>query len=667
MGLLSPWWLLAGALGAALPYWLHLLQQHKQDPVDFASTMLLERRTESTTYQRKLKYKALMALRLLILLLIAFAFAQPFLRKPPAILNAGNTLNIVVVDNSFSMREGDRLNVAKQEANSALSAGATSQVWSLGSHVSFLSQVTKDRAELTGGINSIGSTDEKSSFAELSRALRDASRSTGRPLKVTFITDAQKTALPPSFGDLSLEPGSEMKIVEVGRKLANYTIETVNAPKTLSDLTKAKVNATVAAFNAPAAKKTVVLKVNGKVLASKTVDVPENGRATVEFTGLDGPYGWLRGEVEISDSDALIEDNRFYFAVERADPRKVLLIEEQRGTRAGLYFKAALESSAQSFFAVEEMSAGAAASANLSNYAFVVLNDPGVNVKGIEGTLRKYVESGGAIWIAAGSQTGSMPAVPVAGFATSGSKVASRGTQRYFAPANVDPTFPSLRRTGRLEGVRFFQYVSMTAPEGSVIAARLEDGSPLLIEKKMGEGKVLVFASTFDNVANDLPVKPGFVPFVEQTADYLGRVEDRSSSFVVDSYLELRSDQKRASSVEVIGPKGDRVLTLKEAAAANTLRLTEAGFYDVRRENDRQELVAVNVDRRESVLDPVARENLQLWEQSGKGAASSSGAAGSTDTPAPEPQSFWWWAALLAFVTLLAESYLSARYLQVKA
>ena len=167
MGLLSPWWLLAGAVGAALPVWLHLLQQHKQDPVQFASTMLLERRTESTTYQRKLKYKLLMLLRLLLLLLIAFAFAQPFLSKPPAILNAGNTLNLIVVDNSFSMREGDRLSVARSEANSALPMAATAQIWSMGSHVSFLSPISKDRAELTGAINSIGPTDEKSSFASI--------------------------------------------------------------------------------------------------------------------------------------------------------------------------------------------------------------------------------------------------------------------------------------------------------------------------------------------------------------------------------------------------------------------------------------------------------------------------------------------------------------------
>ncbi|MBZ2183575.1 MAG: BatA domain-containing protein [Bryobacter sp.] len=666
MGLLSPWWLLAGAVGAMLPVWLHLLQQHKQDPVEFASTMLLERRTESTTYQRRIKYRLLMALRLLIVLFIALAFAQPFLRKPPALLNAANTLHIVVVDNSFSMREGDRLDAARRAANSALPSAATAQIWSFGSHVSYLTQNSTDRTEWTAAISSIGPSDEKSSFAELARALRDTARSQGRPLRVTFITDAQRSALPPSFGDLGLEPGTQLKVIDIGRKLPNYTVEAVNAPRTVSDPAKARIHATIAAFNAPAARKTVALKVNGKTLKTLTVDVPENGRASAEFTGLDGPYGWLRGEVEITDADALPGDNRFLFAVERSDPRKVLLIDEQRGSRAGLYLKAALEAGAESFFTVEEMSPGAAANARLSNYAFVILHDPGINTKGSESALKSYVEGGGAILLAAGPQTGALPAIPVAGFPVNGSRVASRGTQRFFSPANVDPTYPSLRRAGRLDGVRFFQYVAADPGPDALVAARLEDGSPLLVEKKIGEGRILVFTSAFDNAGNDLPVKPSFVPLIEQTAAYLGRVEDRSSSFVVDSYLDLRSDQKRASSVEVIGPRGERALSLKEAATASTLRLLEAGFYDVRRENDRQELIAVNVDRRESVLDPAGRENLELWEKSGS-PTPASGPTPSTDSPAPDPQSYWWWAALLAFLVLLAETLVSARYLQVKA
>ncbi len=670
MGLLSPWWLVAGALGAALPIWLHLLQQHKQDPFPFASTMFFERRTESTTYQRRLKYKWLMALRVLLLLLLALAFAQPFLRKPPAILNASNALQLLVVDTSFSMREGGRIAAAKEQATRAIPSGGQTQVWGVGSRVAILSPMTNDRTELAGAIASVTAGDEKSSFAELARSIRDTARSSGRAVKVNFYTDAQRTALPPSFADLSLDAGTELKVIDVGRKLPNYTVETVNAPRTASDLSKAKVNAVVTGFNAPAAKLNVALKVNGKVTATKQVDVPENGRTNVEFTGFDGPYGWLRGEVEITDLDALSGDNRFYFTVERADPRKVLFVDEQRSGRAALYFKAALGASAQALFQIEEMSMAAAANATLANYAFVVLNDPGINAKSFEGVLKRYVESGGAVLIAAGPQTAALPLVPVAGLKVNGSQLASRNTQRYFAAAQVDPTYPSLRRAGRLEGVRFFEAAKIEAVNGPgvLVAAKLEDGSPLLIEKRLGEGKAIVFASTLDNVANDFPVKPNFVPFVEQTAAYLGRVEEKSTAFPVDSYLDLRADQARAGSVEVIGPKGERALTLQESTTAASLRLSEAGFYDVRRANGRQELVAVNIDRRESDLEPVGRENLELWEASGKtgGLGQTSQAGLGAEAPPPDNQSFWWWVALLAALTLTAEQVFSARYLQAR-
>jgi hypothetical protein len=38
---------------------------------------------------------------------------------------------------------------------------------------------------------------------------------------------------------------------------------------------------------------------------------------------------------------------------------------------------------------------------------------------------------------------------------------------------------------------------------------------------------VQVFASTFDNIGNDFPLHSSFLPFVEQTARYLGRQHDR--------------------------------------------------------------------------------------------------------------------------------------------
>ena len=78
----------------------------------------------------------------------------------------------------------------------------------------------------------------------------------------------------------------------------------------------------------------------------------------------------------------------------------------------------------------------------------------------------------------------------------------------------------------------------------------------MLLEKKIGEGRVLLFASGLDNLTNDFPLHPVFVPFVEQTARYLSGTENRSGSRLVDSFLELRTAKEQAVGVEVIDPDG---------------------------------------------------------------------------------------------------------------
>src|SRR5262249_60856034 len=81
----------------------------------------------------------------------------------------------------------------------------------------------------------------------------------------------------------------------------------------------------------------------------------------------------------------------------------------------------------------------------------------------------------------------------------------------------LDAAHPALRDTKRFAGVKFFRYAPWDAAEANVLA-RLADGSPLLTEQTVGSGRVLVLASPFDNIWNDLPVHPVFVPFVAESA-----------------------------------------------------------------------------------------------------------------------------------------------------
>jgi hypothetical protein len=190
----------------------------------------------------------------------------------------------------------------------------------------------------------------------------------------------------------------------------------------------------------------------------------------------------------------------------------------------------------------------------------------------------------------------------------------------------------------------------------------LSDNTPLLLDKKIGEGRVLVFASTFDNISNDFPLHPSFVPFVAETANYLGGLDDGNASFTVGAFLELRAAREQGTTVEVLNPSGRRALSLEEAARAQTIALSDEGFYDVRRPSGRHELVAVNADRRESDLEVLPAETLALWENTGQGqvSAASGGEAGPDNK-----RSFWWYVLLAALALAVAETVVGNQHLSV--
>src|SRR5580765_3097877 len=119
VGFLAPWFL-AGLAAVGLPIWLHFLKQHKTTPLPFSSLMFFEKRTQSSIKHRRLKYLLLFALRVALLILLALAFANPFINTSGAAAAGGKKLVVYAVDNSYSMRQGGLLDRAKQDAAAAL-------------------------------------------------------------------------------------------------------------------------------------------------------------------------------------------------------------------------------------------------------------------------------------------------------------------------------------------------------------------------------------------------------------------------------------------------------------------------------------------------------------------------------------------------------------------
>ena len=668
MGFFTPWFL-AGAVAVGLPIWLHLLKRHKTDPKLFPSLMFFEYRETSSVKHRRLDHILLFILRTLMILLLALLFASPFIRRSAA-ASDGKKLTVVAVDRSFSMRYGDRLARAKNQAMQVLGnikPGDQAQVIALAGQVQALTQVTNDAAALRAAVAAVQPGDSRASFGELARYLRTLSEGQKMPLEVHLASDLQKSAMPPGFADLRLAPATNLILHPVGGADKNWTVENVVAPRRVFDPKRVKIQATIAGFATPAAKRNVTLLLNGRELQSKSVDVPENGRGQVEFLGLDAPYGFSKGEVRIDSGDALPGDDRYYFSTERTDPRKVLFIDDGRRPRAELYFRAALDSSGDGGFQMETLRPEVASGATFTNYAFVVLNDLGSVPENLDNSLQHYVNAGGSLLVSLGPGSAVLPRVPVLDEAIQASSYAGREGDRFLTVTDIDAGHPALRSVERFTGVKFYQAIHVGSAKSRVLA-KLNDQTPLVLERTIGEGKVLAFTSTFDNVLNDLPIHASWVPFVAQTALYLGGGgAEQPVNLAVDTYVELRAGDSKGAAAEVSDPDGKRVLSLEEAVKARNFALDREGFYEIKTAAGRRSLVAVHADRRESDLAPIPPETLDLWKGTGGVDATSTGGAAGAGEAADKPWGLWPYILLLLLGVAVAESVVADGFLRPSA
>jgi hypothetical protein len=556
------------------------------------------------------------------------------------------------------MRYGDHLSEAKAKAHqliNQLPPRVPAEVISIGDRVEHLTQAESDRSTLHAAIDSVQPSDEASSFGELSRALRVMDQSTGMRIEASLISDVQQTSMPSSFTDLQLGPHTAMQIYPITNgNEANWAVESVNAPAHIFDTANLRVTAVISGWQTSPSSRKVTLAIDGKTVAQREVSVPDCGKGQVEFTGFDVPYGVHQAEIRIEPHDRLPQDDSFRFAIERSDPRKILFLYRQGHAKDANYYRSAIESARSAGLNVQAEPLEQAPGETFTQYAFVVLSDPGTLEERLASELNEYVARGGAVLLSVGASTLQSGQLPVVSIPIQ----RSRGTE---AVGYVDNGDPALLGAGQFQNVEFIDPASIPVPQKARVAARFTDGKPLLFEVRNGEGRILIFDSTLDNSATDFPLHVSYLPFVVQTASYLSGGETSPSSVPVDSAVVLRRSAAQTTAADVIGPDGKHQLSLGDSTHALSYNLNSEGFYEVQRADGHRQLLAANADRRESDLTPVSTETLELWRNTGKDAVNP--ATGAVDEQA-RPWSLWRWVLTLVLVAALVESIFANRYLR---
>jgi hypothetical protein len=705
MSFLAPLFLVAlGAL--AIPVLIHLTQRERKQIVQFPSLMFLRRIPFPSVRRRRIRDWILLAMRLAALLLIVAAFARPFVRRPTVALAgpSGPREVVILLDHSYSMAYGNHWERARSAARSAAGAlgaedRATLILFAAGAELDVRS--TTDRGPLLAAIDAARVSALGTRYGPaLKLAQRILIESKLASREVVLISDYQKIGWNREE-DLRLPEGARLTPVSVAEaNTANVTVSTVMLQRAgVAKLERVTASAGLVNRSAtPISNLQVQLEIDGRQIQARPVTIPANGSASITFEPftLAGPN--TRATVR-TPPDRLPADDAFHVVLSPVRPLPVLVVEPDLAARdASLYLNRALGIGSAPPFRVDIKPAGQVAAADLdgpqaggSEPRVVILND--VAFSGSRAAqLRRFVERGGGLLVVLGERAAWppeardwLPGLPGALVDNPPGRGGMLGEIDYSHP--IFELFKA-PRSGDFSSARFFRHRAVTVDSGPQtsdparavadrvsVVARFDDGTPALIERSVGQGRALLWASTLDNFWNDLVLRPVFLPFLHQVVTYLARYQEPVPWFtvgqVVDTDAVLRAEGYSPESGAatqagvVLTPSGQRA-PLPGADRTAPLELTESGFYEIHvrsGKEDRPLALAANIDPAESDLSPLDPQEL-VAAVAGPGGTRSAGAADTTQW-APEDQerrqAVWWYLLLAGIVTLGIETAVSNR------
>lgn len=685
---LAPLFLL-GALAVAVPVYVHLTHRERKDAIPFPSLMFLRRVPYRTVRRQRLRHWLLFLLRALAVLVLAAAFARPFVDRAalgPAVVGDGREL-VILLDRSASMAYGDRWSRgvdAVRDAIARLRAVDRATLVAFADRAEAVTQATSDRPILRSALDAMRPLSVGTRYApalQLARDLLEASELPNR--EIVLVTDFQRagwTADTP----VRMPDGTVVTVVDLSTSQpVNVAVTGVQLDRTGDAGERLVVTARLTAASADSVVGVgATLEIEGQAVETRQVTVPAGNAATMAFAPVPLPDRVVRGRVRV-DGDALPHDDTFGFTVApRAAVPLLILQHPDAGAGELLYLRQALAIGSAPPFRLDVASATTVGPETLDGQAAVVLFDAPYPSGETGRRLRAFVESGGGLLVVLGPRSGNAAWPPDARgmLGDRPGPAIDRDEGRGGTLSVLDYRHPLFEPFSASSGAdfstaRFFRYRRWTSPDSAVVLARFDDGAPALAEHRWGAGRVLVWTAGAANRWNDLPLQPVFLPFVHQLARYVASYRPvpawQPAGRVIDLVHDLPVRGWGAAGTMFDEEPGDLIVETpsgtRYALAAESgyrLELIEHGFYRIRSERSGDStLVAVNTEPSESDLTIVDPEVVSAAIGSGDPDDTRLARLTATLTPAEKErrQALWWYLMMAVLLLLFTESLVADR------
>lgn len=619
MSFVFPVFLLA-LLYLAIPVIIHLFYFRRFKKVYFSDIRFLKQVQEEKSTIEKLKKRLVLAMRLLALLFLVLAFAQPFIHKNKSKLNKGVSAVSVYIDNSYSMglKKGGEaaLSIAKIKAKEIANAFSGGDKFALltndfeGVHQRWMQQQdfldAVDKVELSPNVKSV---------KEILSKQNALFQTLGADNKLGFyLSDFQKNILTPAPSDTTITeylfpiqgtPEKNLFIDSCWFEQPTFTINASN--KLIVRIHNSGIT--------PADKIRISVKINDAIKTINDITIPAESSVLDSFNFSASQAGWQRGEISFNDYPITFDDH-FYFAFNISTQEKVLSVEDTE-TPNNIY---SIFTNDQ-YFIIEKANKGQLDYSSFKNYALIVLNQLQEISSGLAASLSEYLKAGGNVFVIPATNASVNSYNTFLANNNAGTYGELQTKQGEVTKINLDEAafkgvFEQLPKN--VETPKMSKFYPILIGNNTNYRELLSSNvnTPLVAKFDVGNGYVYMQAVPLNNNFTDLAAKTLFAPMVYNMAVHKKNNQPLFYTIGRDNLIELKEESAEGENVyKLSNRKNEFIPETRTLGTTTVLRvnsiLPSDGFYDIIKNNKTVGIVAFNFDRTESQLKFADKETLK--------------------------------------------------------
>ena len=596
--------LLAGAVTAAIPLVIHLLNRTRVETVDWGASHLLDAAIRANSRRPRLQNLLLLLIRCLIPAAVAICLARPVLTSATS---GGGPLSIVfVLDDSRSMAagRGSVWDDARAAVAAVVNASADGSDFALVLAGGPPQSVTSDPiregdrvAEMVAAAAADTGAVRSGDALTLARAQAETMASPNRRIVVLSDfqqgdwadveanpreADPREAAARDTAADTSALPAELLLWPIRGRRDRNVAVGPVTPLLATAAVGQPSTVTVELASSEDAADVTV----------SMTIDAADAGRQSVELKGgrpvslrFEVPpleAGLHRIEVHVAEDDDNPADDRSTALVRVGEKTEVLILDDRAAFGAADYVGLAL-TAGSSGFAATQMPTGDLSPDVIETAEVLVLAETDTLSDETIARLAEFVDAGGGMLILPPT-TAADARVPSGSGLLAARWVQPRTREDRPAGGRLEhPALAPLTAAGvRLSDLTVRRVWRVAPRADSVVAARLAGGDVWVVARDAGAGRVLQMTVPLDEQSGDLPLRPAFIPLMRTLATYLVGGRPDRANWMVGTVATVRLPEGAGERAIVTTPGGatiDRPVGSGRRVSFDATR--RAGVYQV--------------------------------------------------------------------------------------